>query len=161
MPPDYMPAREKLIAIEEGRSVRIKAIETGDFGWVFSAFGAHQPLNAVSPKILRALLHRSYDLVRHDIPRQTVEADFEMLERAIKTNTEFAKLFGITTIRKASSHSAEYPYTRSEIAEKVTGQKGTYWSSAQSYIDRIWNEKKVNIKSSDNRYHCATKVEKK
>src|SRR5712671_3271171 len=38
VPPDYTPAREKLIAVEEGRSVRIKAIESDDFGWVFSAF---------------------------------------------------------------------------------------------------------------------------
>ena len=72
MPPDYVPAREKLVAIQEGRSVRIKAIETDEFAWVFSAFGTNQPLNAVSPKVLRSLLHRSYDLVRHDIPRKTL-----------------------------------------------------------------------------------------
>jgi hypothetical protein len=40
VPPDYTPAREKLIAVEEGRSVRIKAIESEEFGWVFSAFGS-------------------------------------------------------------------------------------------------------------------------
>jgi hypothetical protein len=61
VPPGYVPAREKLIAVEDGRSVRVKAIESDDFEWVFSAFGSNQPLNAVSPKILRALLHRSYD----------------------------------------------------------------------------------------------------
>ncbi|GAN78103.1 hypothetical protein Asru_0620_01 [Acidisphaera rubrifaciens HS-AP3] len=64
MPADYVPAREKLIAIEGGRSIRIKAIETDDFRWVFEAFGAHQPINGVSPRVLRALLHRSYDLER-------------------------------------------------------------------------------------------------
>jgi len=32
---DYVPPREKLIAIEEGRSVRIKSIETDEFQWVF------------------------------------------------------------------------------------------------------------------------------
>ena len=130
-------------------------------GWVFSAFGAHQPLNAVSPKILRALLHRSYDLVRHDIPRQTVEADFDMLERAIKSDTEFAKLFGITTVSKPSSNSANYPYTLGLVAEKVTGKEGVYWYEAQKYIDRIKVEKKVDIKRSDNRYHSATKTGKK
>ncbi|HLY44795.1 MAG TPA: SIR2 family protein [Stellaceae bacterium] len=161
MPLDYVPPRETLIAIDEGRSVRVKAIETDDFGWVFSAFAAHQPLNAVSPKILRALLHRSYDLVRHDIPRQTVEADFEMLERAINTNAGFAKLFGITTVSKPSSNSADYPYTISLVAEKITGKEGAYWSEAQKYIERIKTEKEVDIKRSDNRYHSATKTGKK
>jgi hypothetical protein len=56
LPHDYVPAREELVAIEEGRSVRIKAIETDEFGWVFSAFGTNQPLNAVSPKVLRSLV---------------------------------------------------------------------------------------------------------
>jgi hypothetical protein len=161
MPMDYIPAREKLIQIDEGRSLRIKAIETDDFHWVFSAFGSHQPLNAVSPKVLRALLHRSYDLVRHDIPRQTIHADFEMLEQAVKTNTGFAKLFGITTINGASSNAVNYPYTLTDVAEKVTGKKGAYWSAAQVYIDRIKAEKKIDIKGSDNLYHCATKSGKK
>lgn len=122
-PPDYTPAREKLIAVEDGRSIRIKAIESDDFRWVFSAFGANQPLNAVSPKVLRALLHRSYDLVRHDIPRRTVQADFEMLERAVRTGPEFAKLFGITTISRPSSNSADYPYILTEVAERIWGRE--------------------------------------
>jgi hypothetical protein len=50
VPPDYRPAREKLIAVEDGRSVRVKAIESDDFKWVLSAFGSKKPLNAVSPK---------------------------------------------------------------------------------------------------------------
>ena len=159
-PPDYTPAREKLIAVEDGRSIRIKAIESDDFRWVFSAFGANQPLNAVSPKVLRALLHRSYDLVRHDIPRRTVQADFEMLERAVRTGPEFAKLFGITTISRPSSNSADYPYILTEVAERIWG-KGTYWSAAQIYLDTIKREKGVDIKTSDNRYHCATKTGRK
>jgi hypothetical protein len=154
---DYMPAREKLIAIEGGRSIRIKAIETDDFRWVFKAFGAHQPINGVSPKVLRALLHRSYDLVRHDIPRQTVHANFEMLERAVASGSDFAKLFGITTISKPSSNSANYPYVLTDLAEKIKG-KGEYWYEAQIYLDRIKKEKGVDIKASDNRYHCATKT---
>jgi hypothetical protein len=156
-PPNYSPAREKLIAVEDARSVRVKAIESDDFAWVFSAFGSNQPLNAVSPRILRALLHRSYDLVRHDIPRRTVQADFQMLERAVKTGPEFAKLFGITTISGPSSHSADYPYTLSDVAVKIAGEDA-YWYQAQVYLDRIKREKGIDIKKSDNRYHCATKV---
>ena len=89
----------------------------------------------MSPKVLRALLHRSYDLVRHDIPRRTVQADFEMLERAVRTGPEFAKLFGITTISRPSSNSADYPYILTEVAERIWG-KGTYWSAAQATADQ-------------------------
>jgi hypothetical protein len=156
-PSEYRPAREKLIAVEEGRSIRIKAIESNDFKWVFSAFGSNRPLNAVSPKILRALLHRSYDLVRHDIPRKTVQADFDMLERAVRTGPEFAKLFGITTVNGSSANAMSHPYILTEVAVKVWGE-GTYWFQAQVYLDRIKKEKGVDIKTRDNRYHCATKT---
>jgi hypothetical protein len=159
-PPHRKPAREKLIEVEDGRSVRVNAIESDDFEWVFSAFGSNQPLNAVSPKLLRAFLHRSYDLVRCDIPRRTVDADFEMLERAVRTGPEFAKLLGITTISRASSNSADYPYILSEVAERIWG-KGAYWSKAQVYLDRIKRENGVDIKSSDNRYHSSTKTGRK
>jgi hypothetical protein len=162
MPANYTPAREKIVQIDEGRSIRIKSIETSDFSWVFSAFGGNQPLNAVSPKMLRALLHRSYDLVRYDIPRRTVQADFEMLERAVHTEDDsFAKLFGITTISRPSFNSVEYPYTLSGLAEKVTGVENAYWAKAQQYLDRLKKETGTNIKLSDNRYHSATKTGKK
>jgi hypothetical protein len=65
------PSREKLIAIEGSRSVRINGMETSDFRWIFDALGSQQALEGVSPKILRSLLSRSYQLVRHDIPRMT------------------------------------------------------------------------------------------
>jgi hypothetical protein len=60
---------------------------------VLDAFGAQQALNGVSPKVLRALLSRSYELVRHDIPRTQVQADFQMLEHAVTDQEQFAKLW--------------------------------------------------------------------
>ena len=157
---NYTPSTEKLISIDGDKSVRIRAIETSDFSWVFAAFGQQQPLNAVSPKVLRALLHRSYDLVRHDIPRTTMQADFQMLAQAVQSGPEFAKLFGITTVSSPSLNSVHYPYTLTELAEKLNG--GTaYWAVAQSYLDRIKNDHGVDIKKSDNAYHCATKTGKK
>jgi hypothetical protein len=157
----YTPAREKLIPIEEGRSVRIKSIGTTDFSWVFDALGANQPLNAVSPKILRALLHRSYDLVRHDIPRKTIQASFEMLERAVKTDDSFAKLFGMTTVSKPSSNSADYPYILTDLAIRVSGDDDAHWGSVQPFLDRITRELGTNIKKSDNRYQSSTKTGRK
>jgi hypothetical protein len=83
-----------------------------------------------------------------------------MLERAVRTGPEFAKLFGITTVRKASSNAADYPYILSEVAEKIWG-KGSYWYKAQVYLDRIKSEKGVDIKASDNGYHSTTKTGRK
>ncbi len=156
------PAREKLIQVDEGRSIRIKSIETSDFKWVFNAFGGNRPLNAVSPKMLRALLHRSYDLVRYDIPRKTVQADFQMLERAVHASDDsFAKLFGITTIARSSSNSTDFPYTLSGLAEKVEGKEDARWQSIQPFLVQLTKETGTDIKKSDNRYHSATKTGKK
>lgn len=148
-------ARERLIAIEDSKSVRIKAIEAEDFTWVFEAFGAQHTLNGVNPKVLRALLARSYDLVRHDIPQKTVQADFQMLEHAVDNAESFAKLFGITTVSNPSIISAQYPFSLSDLGRKLGG-KG--WHPAQKLFEEIRAQKGFDIKGSDNKYHCAVKV---
>jgi len=150
------PAKEKLIAIEESRSVRINSIETDNFKWVYDAFGSQQALN-VSPKILRSLLSRSYELVRHDLPRTPIQADFQMLEHAVADQESFAKLFGLTTVSNPSAIAANYPYTLSAVAKKLGGN---YWVTAQNEIDRIKAAKNFDLKASDNRYHCAMKYGK-
>ena len=158
MPLNYSPAKERVIAIEDNRSVRIKAIETNDFLWVFDAFSANQPLNAVSPKILRALLSRSYDLVRYDIPRKTVQADFKMLEGAIQSEENFAKLFGITTINPGSATNAGFPHLLTDLAVRLTGNEKERWSAAQPWVERVSKELGVDIKTSDNRYHSKVRT---
>jgi hypothetical protein len=158
MPEGYSPARDKVIPIEDGRSVRIKAIEASEFCWVFDAFGANQPLNPISPKLLRALLSRSYDLVRRDIPRKLVDADFQMLEGAVKSTKAFAKLFGITTVNEGSINNARFPHTLTDLAMRLTGDEKAYWAVAAKYVDRVSKELSVNIKESDNRYHTKTKT---
>ena len=90
-------------------------------------------------------------------PTEDSHADFQMLEQAVKTGPEFAKLFGISTIGKASSNAADYPFILSDVAERLGGKK-TYWYVAQGYIDAIQASKGINIKASDNRYHSATKI---
>jgi hypothetical protein len=42
------PAHERLVEIEGARSIRIKAIETDSFQWVFEALGAAQPVSVIS-----------------------------------------------------------------------------------------------------------------
>jgi hypothetical protein len=157
IPNTEYPAREKLIAIEASRSVRINGIEAQDFRWIFDALGSQQPLNGINPKVLRALLSRSYELVRTDIPRATVQADFKMLEHAVEDQEKFAKLFGLTTISNPSMVAANYPYTISDVAKKLGGN---YWSVAQKYIDAIKAETNFDLKASDNKYHCAIKYGK-
>ncbi|MGA2538693.1 MAG: hypothetical protein ABSF53_21985, partial [Terracidiphilus sp.] len=90
------------------------------------------------------------------------DADFEMLERAVNTDGDsFAKLFGITTISRPTSNSADFPYTLSLLAEKVTGVENANWGKVQPFLDRLTREQGVNIKKSDNRYHSATKTGKR
>jgi hypothetical protein len=50
-----------------------------------------------------------------------------------------------------------HPYILTEVAVKVWGEKA-YWFKAQVYLNRIKQEKGVDIKTRDNRYHCATKT---
>lgn len=155
IPVNEYPNREKLIAIDDAKSVRIKAIETEDFTWVFNAFGSHQCLNAVSPKILRALFSRSYELVRHDIPRKVFEANFQMLESAVENQDDFAKLFGLTTVSDPSQLAAKYPYTLTQLSKKIKSK--STWYLGQKAIDAIRIAHNIDLKKSDNRYHCAVK----
>ncbi len=148
------PARERLVEVGDFKSVRIKSIEATNFRWVFDAFGAHHTLEGVSPKVLRAILARSYDLVRRDIPRKTVEADFQMLENAVESREQFARLFGVTTISDPSALSAQYPYTLTDAAKKLGGKT---WHHADKLIARVKEEKGIDIRAGDNRFHRAEK----
>jgi hypothetical protein len=142
-----------LIAIDNSKSIRIKSIEARSFTWVFEAFAAQQAINGVSPRVLRALLSRSYELVRRDIPRKVIEADFQMLEHAVESQSEFAKLFGLTTISDFSQLAANYPYTFTQLSKKL-GDRSKSWRRAQQAVDKVKAEKGIDLKESDNSYHC-------
>jgi hypothetical protein len=155
---DDSPAREKLIEIEGAKSVRLKAIEAERLEWVFSAFGNHNVLHGVSTKVLRALLARSHELVRCDIPKKTQEVDYQTLEHAVENVDSFAKLLGITTVSDPSVISAQYPHTLTDVTSKLGG---TGWHLGNVLISKIAGETGVDIKISDNKYHCAIKYGKK
>lgn len=155
--PESNPAREKVIATDEDRSIRVKLIEASDFGWVFDAFAANPVLNDVNPRVLRALIARSYNLVRHDIPTMTVEADFKMLDQAVENADSFAKLFGIANISDYSAASAQYPLSATQLTTQLGGTGS--WL-AVSLLKKIKEEKGVDLKASDNRYHRSEKVNK-
>ena len=155
--PDSNPPREKVIATDEDRSIRVKLIEASDFGWVFEAFAANPVLNDVNPRVLRALIARSYNLVRHDIPMMTVEADIKMLNHAVENSDSFAKLFGIANISDYSSASAQYPLSATQLTTHLGGT-GSYL--AVSLLKKIKEDTGVDIKAIDSRYHRSEKVNK-
>lgn len=154
---DSNPAREKVIATDEDRSIRVKLIEASDFCWVFDAFSVNPVLNDVNPKVLRALIARSYNLVRHDIPTMTVQADFKMLTQAVEDSDSFAKLFGIANISDYSAASAQYPLSATQLTAQLGGT-GSYL--AVSLLKKIKEDTGVDIKATDSRYHRSEKVNK-
>ena len=149
--------REKLIAIDHEKSVRVKSLTAENFTWIYKAFGSSEEITAVSPKILRALLARTYSLVRHDIPKRTIEVNYQTLEHAVSEEGELARLYGITTLDNPSSINAMYPFSLTLVAESLGYCN---WNFANQLISIIEKEKGVNIKSSDNKYHVAIKAEK-
>lgn len=151
------PAREKIIPTEEDRSVRVKLIEASDFQWVFNAFSANPIMNGVNPRVLRALIARSYDLVRHDIPKGRVEADFQMLTESVANSASFAKLFGIATINDYSAASAHYKYSATQLGQALGGQT---WHPANKLIERLRDETGFDMKACDSVYHRTELVNK-
>ncbi|MCF6118420.1 SIR2 family protein [Mesorhizobium muleiense] len=154
---DSWPARDRVIPTEEDRNVRVKLIEASDFGWVFDAFAANPALNHVNTKVLRSLVARSYELVRHDIPKMTVEADFKMLSLAVEDSETFAKLFGIANINDYSAASAQFPFSPTEVGQALGGAS---WHLTNTLIEKVWAQRKVDLKATDNRYHRRERVNK-
>lgn len=144
------PQSEKLLQISDNRSVRVKCIQTDSFSWVYEAFSVDAPLENVNPKLLRAILARSYHLVRSDIPRTNLEVDFSFLEGATESNEKFAKLFGISTLSNPSQVTAKYPYSITDLGKHL-GASG--WHFADKLIKKVKKEKGFDIKASDNNYH--------
>ncbi|MEQ9567429.1 MAG: hypothetical protein RLN85_16705, partial [Pseudomonadales bacterium] len=137
------------------RSVRVKLIVASDFQWVFDAFKSPETLNSIPPNIMRAILHRSYDLVRSDLPRTKLEVDFDFLERKLENQDEFAELFGITTISNPSLVSAKFPYSITELGKKMGGNG---WHAADSLMKIVKRDTGVDIKKGDTKFHQKMKV---
>lgn len=150
-----LPSREKLISVDPHRSVRIKSIVADSFDWVFKAFGTNGAIEKVNPKLLRAIIARTYEMVRCDIPRKTVEVDFKILENALNIEGELAKIYGITTLTNPTALNAGYPFNLTQVANQL-GYKS--WHHANRLIEQIKVETGINIKTSDNKYHIRIKV---
>ncbi|MCT7357555.1 SIR2 family protein [Thalassolituus pacificus] len=147
-------ALEKLIPIDHEKSVRVKSIKANSFDWIYETLSSNEAIRQINPKLLRSVLARTYKLVRHDIPKKTIEVDFQILEHAVSTDDEFAKLYGITTLDDPSSINATYPYSLSNVAKELGFN---YWHFANEIIKKLEEIHGKNLKSSDNKYHIAIK----
>jgi len=149
------PPSDMLLDLGNGSSMRINAIYANDFSWVYKAFEANSSLENVNPKLLRALMARTYDLVRHDIPRMGVQVNFETLEQAVASDGSLPKLLGITGLNDPDMFNATYPYTLTAVAKKLGYST---WHSAEKLHDLVVAEKNINIKECDNQYHIKVKA---
>lgn len=155
------PPREKIITIDSKRNIRIKSISASSFKWVFEAFGNLCEIKYVDTKLLRALVARTYDFVRTDVPRNKIELNYENLEHVVNSKDGFVTLFGLTNIDDPSAFNAKYPYTLTMVGEKLgfyNRNNKPSWHKAEDLIIQIKEKKGVDIKASDNRYHYKIKI---
>lgn len=150
---DY-PRKEKLIKLDSNKSLSIKSIVAKDYDWIYEILGENRSLSKVNPKLMRSLLARTYDLVRKDIPKKTIEIDYTTLEHALESQDELGKLLGITTISNPEDINKKYIYTITNIGTELGYQS---WHPANKLIMKIKKETGINLKDSDNKYHIAIK----
>lgn len=143
---------ERLINLENGKSLRIKTIVAKEFDWIYQTLATDCPIEKVNPKLLRALLSRTYELIRTDVPRRTVEIDYAELRSAIDDKSEIGKIYGITTLTNPSAFNLSYPYSLTDVG-KTIGY--TNWHSANNLLEKIKEKDGICIKESDNKYHIA------
>lgn len=148
------PAPEKLISIDDNRSVRIKSILSHNFDWIFEAFGATTVIENFKPKHLRTLLARNFELVRTEIPKKSVEINYENLENILEDEDGISKLYGITVIDDPKQLALAYPHSLTEVGKKLGYSS---WHGANGLIEEIHEDKGFNLKGSDNKYHIALK----
>ena len=141
--------RERLIQLEDRRSIRVKCITSENLDWIFDLFATTTAIPRVSPKILRALMSRIYDLVRRDSPHHVINIDYDTLARVANSNSEFNKLLGISTTTAGSSLTVDHRYITCQLAEQLNVTS----NEVHRLLNKIKNEKNVDLKASDNAYH--------
>uniref|UniRef100_UPI0032E527DB SIR2 family protein n=1 Tax=Comamonas sp. UBA7528 TaxID=1946391 RepID=UPI0032E527DB len=149
------PAREHVISVAPDINIRIKSITSASFEWVFKAFGQAGNLEKINTKLLRALMARSVELIRSDIPKKHVEIDFTQLSQAVDSGENFAKLFGVTSLSDPSKVNLDYKYAISGVAQELGF---THWYNVRKMISAIAEQTGFNITSTDNKYHIAYKL---
>lgn len=145
------PPDQAVIAMD-GREYRIHAIHTRELEWVFKALKSQSALTSINPKLVRALAARTMKLIRHDIPSGKVAVNYDVLERVADEVEFLPTLLGITTV---DNPNQSHPYTLSQIAKRIGFAT---WHPVNKIINKIKDETGIDLRSTDNRYHCKIKT---
>lgn len=145
----------KTISLENGKQIKIKNIVTSDYDWVFETFSYRSKMENINIKTLRAFMARAHKMVRTDIPNNPININYETLDSAISSEEGIPKLLGITMLDGSTDFNACYPYSITDIANKLGY---THWSGANKLIDKIKTKHSLDIKSYDNSYHFTVKI---
>lgn len=143
---------EQAVFSVDNKEYRVNAIYTDSFQWLFEALKSQSALTSVNPKLVRALAARTMKLIRHDIPSGSVEVDYDVLERVSNNEDELPKLLGIAA---TSNPNQTHPLAISQVAARLGF---THWSGANKLVKQIIEEKGVDLRSTDNSYHCQLKT---
>jgi hypothetical protein len=136
----------------DGKEYRTKAIHTTDFEWVFEALKSSSPLTSVNPKLVRALAARMMKLIRHDIPSGSVEVNYDVLEKVANEQDHLPNLLGITS---TNNPNLSHPLTITQVAHQMGLAN---WQATSPLFTKILEDKGVNLRATDNRYHCRIKT---
>lgn len=141
------PPDQAVFAVD-GKEYRTRAIYTSELKWVFDALKSRSALSSINPKLVRALAARMMKLIRHDIPSGSVSVNYDVLERVANEQDHLSTLLGITAIKNPNE---SHPFVMTQVATRLGLSN---WNAVNKLVLRIKAEKNVDLKASDNRYHC-------
>ncbi|WP_170572755.1 SIR2 family NAD-dependent protein deacylase [Ruegeria atlantica] len=136
----------------DDREYRVQAIYTSEFRWVFDALKSKAAMTSVNPKLIRALAARTLKLIRTDIPTGSVQVNYDILEKVAKEKDELPNLLGISA---TNNPNLSHPFTISQVAKKIGVG---HWSRVNKMIHQIKTDTGIDLRSSDNSYHCQIKT---
>lgn len=139
---------------EDGRQYRLRVFNVTSLLEVFELLAVTHELKQVNPALLRAMAARLMKLARKDIPGGTIEVDYGTLEKYAHDDETLPKMLGLTL---ADSDNKTHPFTLSQVADELHLPG---WQHVQPLIKQIGDEKGINLRASDNRYHERIKTGK-
>lgn len=147
---DY-PAREKVIDIGNGKTIRVKSILADSFEWVFSAFRNENALEKVNMKLLRSVSHRVFDLVRKGAAQNNGQINFQMLSHALENPQEFATVYGMAALNNPALLNVMWPDLPAAAAKKI--DPAWNWQAFYKLMDELRAATNFDMRGSDNKFH--------
>lgn len=147
--------KERLISLNENKSIRIKVIYANEYDWVYSAISQMSPEITVNPKLLRTLLSRTYKMVTSDIPRREMPFNPSVFSEISRDESKLLTLFGMGTLDDGQHINANFCYTISELAEQLNYK---HWNDVRKLMKKIEEDTGINIRNTNNKYHVTIKT---